>query len=53
MTFQGYVRNIEAKTGLKPADFRAQPFDHRLAISHRYSQFRRPRRAHGMPSSSP
>jgi len=24
MTFQGYLRNIEAKTGLTPADFRTR-----------------------------
>ena len=24
MTFKGYMRNIEAKTGLTPADFRAR-----------------------------
>jgi hypothetical protein len=24
VTFQGYLRNIEAKTGMKPADFRTR-----------------------------
>ncbi len=33
MTFQGYLRNIEAKTGMKPADFAlALGHGHAMAI---------------------